>query len=168
MSTPMNVPGASDDALNLKLMLDGVMERVVSVFQSYNVDLPGRRYWMVGMPAVDCEQVVVSFMQMFLGPPGGEVAQPYRCNAPRSATLAISISREIPTVGQGGRPPTADKIQQGSIRPAIDSWVLMSSLKEFDMWDDTGYGLGVVATLDVGQPEGGFQTVTLNVTLAVP
>jgi hypothetical protein len=164
----IDITGATDDAMNLTDMMDGVLERVEAVFQSYNVQLPNRRYWMIGMPAIDCEQVVVSFLQLYLGPPGAEVSQPQRCNVPKSATLAIHISREVATVGQNGRPPSPEKIQQTSARSTIDSWVLMQTVREFDMWDGTGYGLGIVATLDVSGPEGGFQTVTLNVTMAVP
>jgi hypothetical protein len=44
----------------------------------------------------------------------------------------------------------------------------METIREFDMWDDTGYGLGVIATLDVSAPEGGFQTTVMNITMAVP
>jgi hypothetical protein len=164
----IDITGATDDAMNLTDMMDGVLDRVEAVFQSYNISLPNRRYWMIGMPAIDCEQVVVSFLQLYLGPPGAEVSQPQRCNVPRSATIAIHISREVAVVGVNGRPPSPEKIQQTSARSTIDSWVLMQTVREFDMWDGTGYGLGVVATLDASGPEGGFQTVTLNVTMAVP
>lgn len=166
--TTIDGSGFSEDAMRLKEMLDGILARVENVFQSYNVPLPSRRYWMTGMPAIDCEQVVVSFMQLYLGPPGAEVSQPQRCNVPRSATIAIHISRQIASGGMNGRPPAAEKIQESSHMSAIDSWVLMETVKEFDMWDDTGYGLGVVATLDMNGPEGGFQTVSLNLTMAVP
>jgi hypothetical protein len=44
----------------------------------------------------------------------------------------------------------------------------MEALREFDMWDDTGYGLGVVASLEIAGPEGGFNTVGLRLTMAVP
>ena len=132
MATAVDITGMSTDALHLKNMLDGIMSRVEAVYQSYNVPLPNRRYWMMGQPAVDCEQVVVSFMQMYLGS------------------------------------PSAEKIEQSSHMSAIDSWVLMETIREFDMWDDTGYGLGVIATLDVAPPEGGFQTTVMNITMAVP
>jgi hypothetical protein len=51
---------------------------------------------------------------------------------------------------------------------AIDSWILMESVREFDMWDDTGYGLGVIATLDAQEPQGGFQMVSMEIVMAVP
>jgi hypothetical protein len=163
-----DLSGVDSEALRLKNMLDGVLERVQSVYQSYNVALPNRQYWMIGEPALDCEQVVVAFDQLYLGPPGDEVAQPNRCDVPRSATFRILISREVAVVGVNGRPPSGDKIQQTSVLPTIDAWILMETVREFDMWDETGYGLGVVANLQISGPEGGFNTIGLQVTIAVP
>lgn len=160
--------GMSDEALRLKNMLDGVLERVENVYQSFNVPLPNRRYWMIGEPALDCEQVVIAFDQLYLGTPGDEIAQPNRCNVPRSATFRILIAREVAIVGVNGRPPSGDKIQQTSVMPTVDAWILMETVREFDMWDETGYGLGVVASLEIAGPEGGFNTVGLRLTMAVP
>jgi hypothetical protein len=87
---------------------------------------------------------------------------------PRSATVLISIARQVPVVGANGRPPTAQKIESYSAQTAIDAWVLMESIRQFDMWDDTGYGPGVIATLEVSPPEGGFQLATLQLTMVVP
>lgn len=168
MATPISVLGVSEDALNLKNMMEGVLERIANIYQSYNVPLPKRTYWTMSQPAVDCEQLVVSFAQMYLGAPGAQISEPQRCNVPRSVTLAVSVSREIAVVGANGRPPSPEKIEQTSISSAVDAWVLMDSLNALDQWDDTGYGLGVIATLETAPPEGGFQTVTLNVTMAVP
>jgi hypothetical protein len=164
----IDVLGVDEDALNLKEMLDGVLARVEATFQSYNVSLPSRRYWTMGRPAIDCEQVTVSMIQMYLGAPGAQVSLPQRCNVPRSATLNVSISRETPVVGANGRPPSPDKIEQAGMWAAIDAWVLMQSINQLDQWDETGYGVGVIATLDTPEPEGGFQTVTLQITMAVP
>ena len=168
VSQELDLTGVSEDAVNLRDMMEGVLERVQNVFQSYNVELPARRYWMMAQPAVDCEQLVVYFQQMYLGAPGAEVGEPQRCHVPRSATIAISISRETPIVGQNGRPPSPERIAQASEVMAIDAWVLMESVNQLDQWDDTGYGVGVVATLDSTAPEGGFQTTTMLVTMAVP
>jgi hypothetical protein len=160
--------GVLEDATNLRDMMDGVLERVETIFQSYNVELPQRRYWSIGQPAIDCEQVVVSFMQMYLGAPGDEATTPQRCHVPRSAVITISIARAVPIVGQNGKPPTQEKIQQASAVSTIDAWVLMDAVKLFDMWDNTGYGLGVIATVEITPPEGGFQSVIMNLTMAVP
>ena len=160
--------GVLEDATNLRDMMDGILERVETVFQSYNVELPARRYWAIGQPAIDCEQLVVSFLQMYLGAPGDEATTPQRCHVPRSAVVTISIARAVPIVTAGGRPPSPEKIQQASATSAIDAWVLMDAVKLFDMWDGSGYGLGVIATVEITAPEGGFQSVTMNLTLAVP
>jgi hypothetical protein len=160
--------GVLEDATNLRDMMDGIVERVETVFQSYNVNLPNRRYWTIGQPAIDCEQVVVSFIQMYLGAPGDEASSPQRCNVPRSAVVTISIARAVPIVGPNGRPPSPEKIQEASAVSAIDAWVLMDAVRLFDMWDGSGYGVGVIATVDITPPEGGFQTVNMNLTLAVP
>jgi hypothetical protein len=162
------VADVSEDALNLKNMMDGILSRIEDVFQTYNVPLPQRRYWTMGEVAVDCEQVVVNFLQMYLGTPGDEQSMPQRCHVPRTATVIISISRAVATVGQNGRPPSGDKITESAHASAIDAWVLMECIRQFDMWDDTGYGLGVIATMDSSGPEGGFQTVNMQLTLAVP
>ena len=87
---------------------------------------------------------------------------------PRTATVTITVARNVPVVGQNGRPPSADKIELASAVSAIDAWVLMESLNLFDQWNDGSYGLGVIATVDVAEPEGGFQIVSMDLTLAVP
>lgn len=158
----------SEDSLNLKEMMEGVLEKVQTVFQSYNVELPNRCYWTMGQPAVDCEQLVVYFLQMYLGAPGAQIGEPQRCNVPRSATINIAISRATPIVSSNGRPPSPEKIELASSIQAIDAWVLMQSINSLDQWDNTGYGLGVVATLEASPPEGGFQTTTMTITMAVP
>lgn len=167
-SQELDLTGVSEDAVNLRNMMQGVLGRVQTVFQSYNVELPARQYWTMASPAVDCEQLVIYFQQMYLGAPGAEVGEPQRCHVPRSASLAVSISRATPIVSQNGRPPSPDAIEAASEVLAIDAWVLMESINQLDQWDETGYGVGVVATLDVSPPEGGFQTTTMLVTMAVP
>lgn len=168
MAVPLNVNEFSEDSLNLKSMMDGILEKVQTTFQSYNIPVPQRCYWMMGQPAIDCEQLVVSFAQMYLGAPGDQASDPQRCYVPRTAVVNIMISRQVPVVGQNGRPPSGGKIEEGSYIAAVDSWVLMQSVNQLDQWDDTGYGLGVIATLDVIGPEGGYQTSNLQLTLAVP
>ncbi len=167
-SQELDLTGVSEDAVNLRDMMQGVVERVQSVFQSYNVDLPARQYWMMGEQAIDCEQLVVVFQQMYLGPPGAQVGEPQRCHVPRSATLTVSLSRATPITQQNGRPPAPDRIEAASGVLAIDAWVLMESINQLDQWDDTGYGVGVIGTLNVSPPEGGFQTTSLTITMAVP
>lgn len=168
MSTQIDFSGVSEEATNLRDMMEGILDRVSSVFQTYNVELPNRKYWTMGQPAVDSEQLVVFFEQMYLGPPGAQIGEPQRSNVPRSATVTVQISRETPIVGQNGRPPSPEKIKAASETMAVDSWVLMESINKLDQWDETGYGVGVIATLESTSPEGGFQNTNLTITMAVP
>lgn len=164
----VDISGVNDEALSIVTLLDGVLERAVSVFQSYNVPLPARQYWTVGQTAIDCEQLTVNLIQTYLGAPGDQASTPQRCNVPRSAVVLITIAREIPTVSINGRPPAASKITEGAQITAIDAWVLLKSLDLFDQWDETGFGLGVIATVDTPPPQGGFQLTTMQLTLAIP
>jgi hypothetical protein len=164
----LDLTGVSEDATHLRDLMSGVLGRVQAFFQSYNMELPSRRYWTMSTPAIDCEQLVVYFQQMYLGPPGAEVGDPQRCHVPRSATLAISIARATPIVGQNGRPPSGQAIEAASSIMALDAWILMESVNQLDQWDETGYGVGVIATLESSPPEGGFQVTTMNITMAVP
>jgi len=163
-----SIANVDSEALNLKYLLDGVLERAVSVFQSYNVPLPTRQYWTVGEQAIDCEQLVLTFIQMYLGPPGDQASTPQRCHVVRTAVMTLSLSRSIPTVGQNGRPPSGDTIESAAQIAAVDAWVLMQSVNLFDMWEEGGFGVGVIATVDVPPPEGGFQTINMQLTMAVP
>ena len=124
------------DAFAVRDLLQGVLDRVVAVYEANGVPLPTRRYWTLAQPATDCEQVVVSFIQMYLGSPGDEATSPQRCNVPRSAVMSIQISRAVPVVGQTGRAPTQERIQDGSEICAVDAWVLMSSVNLLDQWEE--------------------------------
>jgi hypothetical protein len=108
---------------------------------------------------------------MYIGTPGDEATAPRRCTDPRSATLLISVSRAVPITQANGNPPRPADIQAASEVSALDAWILMESNKEFDSsWGGLqgGLGLGVIATVDVDPPEGGFQTTRMTLTIAVP
>jgi hypothetical protein len=164
-----NVTQVSNDAKNLANLMQDVLQRVENVYQSYNMPLPARRYWNIATPAVDCEQLVVSMIQMYVGTPGDEATEPRRCNDPRSVTLNISVSREVPVVQQNGQPPSPANIQAAATVAAYDAWILMESINQFDSWATNGpFGMGVIATVDSAPPEGGFQTTRMTITMVVP
>jgi len=159
----------SEEAFNLRNALDKILETLVSVYASYGVPLPSRRYWTFGPPAIDCEQAVVSFVQLYLGLPGDEASQPRPCSDPRSMVVNINIAREIMVITKTGKLPSGAQIQAGSEWQAIDAWVLMEAMQQFDTWGAAygGRGLGVIATVDTGAAEGGFASVNMTLTVAV-
>ena len=164
----VNIDGVSAGALNLKNLMDGVLEKTVEVFEEYNVPLPSRQFWTVGEPAIDCEQLVVSFIQTYLGLPGNQASEPQRCQAVRSVVLTISISREIPVVGVNGKAPTGDKIEEASRIAVVDAWMFMELINKLDQWEPGEFGLGVIATADSSGFDGGFQTTAMQLTMVVP
>ncbi len=163
----------TEDARSIVTMMDKILERVQTGFAEAGVELPERRYWTLGLPAADCEQLVVSFNQAYIGPPGDEASEPQRCDAPRTAQIDIQVLRCIPTpTGSRGRAPTASAIQGASEAQAIDAWVLLDIACTLDTWDDPsgfpGPGFGVIATVDAGEAQGGFQGPVLHLTVAIP
>jgi hypothetical protein len=164
-----NVTAVSDDAKNLANFLQEVLDRLVTVYDSYNMPLPARRYYTMASPVVDCEQICVSFIQMYLGTPGDEATDPRRCHDPRTATISIQVARAVPITQNNGQAPRADDIQDAAYVSALDAWILMESMNSFDTWSDAGpFGLGVIATIDADEAEGGFQTTRMTLTMAVP
>jgi len=168
--TNTDLSGVSDDAKALSSFMEEILQRVVNVYATYNMPLPERRYWVMSDPVMDCEQIVVSFIQMYIGSPGDEATEPRRCNDPRSATIHISVTRKVPTVGKSGNPPSPTDIQNGSLAQAYDAWLLLESYRDFDVWETAGagLGLGVIATIETSEPQGGLQTTVMTVTSAVP
>lgn len=169
MNYDVNKNSVSPEAKNLAVFLQTILDRVNENFSKYSMPLPSRQYWTMGQPALDCEQVVVSFIQMYLGSPGDEATAPRRGQDPRSATINVSVSRKIPVVGTNGRPPAAEAIQEASEIAAYDSWILLDiAANHLDVWVETGLGLGIIATVEVRDPDGGIQTTVLTLTAAVP
>jgi hypothetical protein len=168
MALDIDITAVSDDAKALSSFLQEVLDRTINVYESYSMPIPERRYWTLGEPAVDCEQLVVTFIQMYLGFPGDEATEPRRCNDPRSATLHVRVSRKVPTVGPGGKAPNAKDIQDHSQLVAYDAWCLMESASALDAWQESFPGLGVIATVEVDSPEGGYQTTVMTITAAIP
>ena len=164
----VDISNVSTDALNIVDMCDGILASVISTYASYNVPLPTRRYWTVGQSSIDCEQLTVTLVQTYLGSPGNQLTTPQRCTAPRTAVVLVTVAREIPTVSVNGRPPTAANIEEAAQISAIDTWVLLQSLNILDMWEEGGFGIGVIGTVETPPPEGGFQLVVLELTMAIP
>lgn len=168
MPNNIDLSQVSPDAKALAEFLQEVLDRVENVYDSFNMPLPTRRYWTLGDPAVDCEQLVVSFIQAYIGSPGDEATQPRRCRDPRSATVHVKVSREVPVVGPNGRPPSAEDIQYFSQLVGYDAWCLLEGAAALDPWESAGPGLGIIATVETGPPEGGFHTTTMTLTAGIP
>ena len=57
MGAVYDVSNVDPDALNLKNMMDQVLEKVTSVLTSYGVPLPALCYWTMGNPAINSNTI---------------------------------------------------------------------------------------------------------------
>lgn len=158
--------GINEDALDLKKHMERLLETVVSVYEQQGVPLPDRKYWQIGTPPEDCAQVVVSLLQIYLGMPGDQAADIQPCNGPVTAVVNIHITRDYP-VGEGGQPNSTQAITDAASWGAVDSWVLMKAMKEFDKNEFEQPGFGAIATIAGRPAAGGLQTTVLNLSTAV-
>ena len=62
MATNIDKTLVSADAKNLSYFMQNILDKVVEAYADYNMPLPYRQYWTMGLPAIDCEQLVVSFI----------------------------------------------------------------------------------------------------------
>jgi len=156
--------GIQEDAFDLVTHMQRLLDTVVGIYEQQGIPLPTRRYWMVGNPPEDCEQVVVSLVQMYLGLPGDAAAEIQKCDAPLTVVANIHISREYP-ISESAQSP--EQIMNAATWSAIDHLTLMRSMKEFDK-DEFGFaGMGAIATVLAREPKGGIQTTVLNISTAV-
>lgn len=163
-------PEVAANSQSLVALMSSVLESVRAAFATAGVTLPSRQYYTLGTPVADDEQLVVSFNQAYIGPPGDQATQPQRCNSPRSAALQVGIYRCAPVMSNDGVPPTPLQIVTATNQILVDSYILLDAACQFDAWDPTGLGpgLGVIATVDAIPQEGNMHGSVLNLTLAVP
>lgn len=156
----------NDDALVIVNMMDRILDRLRAVYEQQGVPLPARQYWMMGPePAEDCPQAVICFVQSYLGLPGDQAADAQQCNVARTAVMNIHITREHP-VGDNGKAVSPEKIIEASKWGAVDSAVLMWGLQDLNDMDGI-VGPGVIATVNVSEPQGGLQTTVLNLSMMI-
>lgn len=168
MSLTQADPDRAAEARSLVTLLDETLNRLVAAFEQSGVTLPDRRYWTLADPAEDCEQVVVSFVQAYIGSPGDEASLPANCQGPRSAALDIRVTRCTPTI-RANRAPKPSEIQAASEQLAIDAYLLLDVAADLDSWASPfPGGLGVIATVDAITASGGMQSVVMHLAMAIP
>lgn len=151
----------------LERFADYILDTVVLTFQTAGIDLPTRRLMTVGEPVHDCEELVLTFSGLENGAPGA-TEEPSNCHAPITATFAVHLVRCFPTPnGRGMKPPEAEVLTKSGIELMRDSWLLMQAANAMDD-DPLGPNYGIITSVAVGEPSGGFVGVVLTVQAAVP
>ena len=143
--------------------MQDVLSSINSAFEAEGVVLPDRQYVMIGEAAHDCEQLTVSFDQLFLGGPGDEITTPLRCEAARTIALSVQLVRCVPAITRQG-PPTAEQLTETTERLTQDSWLLLEGCIN----SIPANYLGALVDVTVTAPDGKFQAVQANLTVGVP
>lgn len=131
--------------------LDFVLQSVVDEYESRSIGLPERRYWMVGQPAFDCNQVVVNATTLNLGLPEN-AQQLTSCDSGWTLEFFVTVLRCSPVSGTRSAIPAAEAIQAAAAETAADMEILMDLTKRLDV-----ARTGISASVEAVGPEGGTQ-----------
>lgn len=140
-----------------------ILSAVNAIYEQEGVALPERQYIATGDVAFDCEQLTVSFQQLYAGTPGQPAEQPVRCNQPFSAVWEISLVRCIPVARRSQVAPTTDELDATAEGQMADAMLLLTGV----MSSDSADWLGAFADVTVTEPDGGFQAVVCRFTCGI-
>jgi hypothetical protein len=146
-----------------------VFDQIVATFDAAGVPLPDRRLMTVGLPVHDCEQLVFVFVAAEKGMPGAnEGNQVQRCDSPTTASFNVHLARCFPVAtGRGIKPPTAAELTANALMMMQDCWLLMAAAESIDS-DPRNAPFGIIASVGVSEPQGGFAESILTLQTGVP
>lgn len=148
-----------------------LLARINQVYIDNDETLPSRQFISGGRNTDaphDCEQVVVSFEQVYNGPPGAQVQEPSTCASPRSVVFTVEVVRcQPPATKVDGRsqkmsPPTPSALSAAARVQAIDAWLLLDAGLMYA--EDMSY-LGGLGDVTVGPESGLYQGVILSLVV---
>lgn len=160
---------------------DHILNTVVATYTDHGVPLPERRYLAVGGPGAtvhDCEQLTVSFEQGYSGLPGSQAQEPAKCAGPRTGVFIVEVVRSVPQSNTAAANPAtmvpsrygqevtgyqmlpADVQSEHARKQMVDAMLLLDAGLRAG---ETSL-VGSLADVSAGQPQGGFQAMTLVLT----
>lgn len=168
MTVPFIPPGASwtFGADRVARYGDVVMEKVISTFEVAGVSLPSRKFFTVGAPVYDCEELVITFDSLAKGFPGGAGEEPANCDMPSTVSFSVHLVRCFP-IGNGSVPPSAQELTANADGLMVDAWLLLAAIDELNRDPLLGVA-GMIYSVSVGEPQGGFVGVVAQVQAVVP
>jgi len=169
------------DAQEFVQIADHILNTVVATYADHGVDLPTRRYLAVGgqgSTVHDCEQLTVSFEQGYSGLPGSQAQEPAKCATPRTGVYIVEVVRALPNSNTAdANPATPVPTRYGQVTTGVQILPadVQSDHARKQMVDamlllDAGLRAGEttltgsLADVSAGQPQGGFQAMTLILT----
>lgn len=155
-------------------VMERILDGVRTEFMINGIDLPSKQFFDMGGTGEtphDCEQVSVSFEQMYTGTPGNPEQVPTKCNGPRSAVFVIEIVRCTPTAApisnRSSKPlaPTEAQLNTSATAQAKDAYILMDA--GLNVAESLNY-LGGLADISVSPEDGGFQAIVMTLIVGLP
>lgn len=162
---------------SIALAAEAALTAIVDVAAVNDVELPARQIIYVGTVPKDCEQVAVSVSNYGFGRPGDPMpgVSADQCWLPGAVTITAEITRCVPETNQV-RPmgryatgmvdlPTGTAMEDHARTVMRDMMIL---LEAGNVASNYPYpGAGSEASVLVANPEGGYQSVFLSLTLQV-
>jgi hypothetical protein len=144
-------------------VLDTIVEKF-NELSAYVEPLPSRQVITVGSVSVDSPTLAIMYGGTRIGLPGNEAAQPANGDALRTVTFNIELWRRTQTSSASGLRPAGDSvITNHAFITMQDSHVLLEAAGECDPRQ-----AGVVASVDVYEPQGDMQGVSMMLQIAIP
>lgn len=144
-------------------LLDEVIERL----GNEGIELPERRFVHAGQTVHDCEQLSVSFVRIYNGVPGREVAGEIPCAMTKTAEFTIQLVRCVPSLDENEL-PSGPELHASGLALATDAFALWRGLilayKEKTLARYLDMAVGPVEALDALGGFGGT-SVTVSVQL---
>lgn len=124
--------GIDESASRAFDLMSAVMTELVGAYEELQVDPPDRRYVWIGTPAVDCEQLVISYNRIYTGIPAQEANEPlYLPVAQRVVEMRIEVHRCVPVLDEQATPPDPVVMQAAAQTIIEDAWVVRRALENY-------------------------------------
>lgn len=162
---------------SIAMAAEAALTAIVDVAAVNDVELPARQIIYTGTVPKDCEQVAVSVSTYGFGRPGDPMSGPTgdECWLPGAVTLTAEITRCVPENNQVRAPgryatgivnlPTSIAMEDHARQVMRDMMIL---LEAGNVASNYPYpAAGAEASVLVANPEGGYQSVFLNLTMQV-
>jgi hypothetical protein len=134
-------------------LMTAVMGELVGAYEELNSTPPDRRYVWIGTPAVDCEQLVISYNRIYTGIPAQEANEPlYVPVVQRVIEMRIEVHRCVPVIDEGGDPPDPVAMQAAAQTIVEDVWIVRRALELYP----SGDSLKTVGQEEQIEAQGGF------------
>lgn len=141
-----------------------IIEAGRDALQQCDLDFPDRAYVAYGQPVHDCQQFTVSLLQAYVGTPGDQAVGPQACDGPASAVFSVQLVRCTPRVDMKTKRVLSPEEQtEASLGYYRDAAALLRIADFMPMQ----YDRATIADVSIGEPQGQFIPIILNLVVGL-